>query len=269
MTQNIQSLSWRYNRVSLYMLTVVMVVAVPLKRAPLRICENGLVFLPLLKATQEWNVWNRMLDVQNCCLNFEDILGTSLQLAMSVPKTRRNHRGPNQIEHGGWGTTPMLQQPKSATLLCLVNKRGTNCTFKLTLRIHWHAPHKKPNQQNNHRNGASSVYDFPYSLDFHLCDWWRNNLKAESLQPKFQEGKGKANPCAGLLEAQRVPGSYGSQISRQSAHEGGKVVSPMHQPPLPPGDIPGTHFCLRLSSPREHCAAGRIKSIKNSNDSHQ
>ena len=40
-----------------------------------------------------------------------------------------------------------------------------------------------------------------------------------------------------------VPGDWGSQISRQSAHDGGKVVSLMHRPPLPPGNIPGTHFC--------------------------
>ena len=33
-------------------------------------------------------------------------------------------------------------------------------------------------------------------------------------------------------QALRVPGV--SQISRQSAHEGGKVVSPTQQPPLPP-----------------------------------
>ena len=32
----------------------------------------------------------------------------------------------------------------------------------------------------------------------------------------------------------RVPGRCGSQISRQSTHEGGKVVSPTHRPPLPP-----------------------------------
>ena len=37
-----------------------------------------------------------------------------------------------------------------------------------------------------------------------------------------------------------------SRISRQSAHEGGKVVSPTHRPPLPPPQeyIPGTHFCF-------------------------
>jgi hypothetical protein len=28
-------------------------------------------------------------------------------------------------------------------------------------------------------------------------------------------------------------------ILRQTAHEGGKVVSPTHRPPLPPGNIPG------------------------------
>jgi len=28
-----------------------------------------------------------------------------------------------------------------------------------------------------------------------------------------------------------------------TAQDGGKVVSLMHQPPLPPGNTPGTHFC--------------------------
>ena len=44
-------------------------------------------------------------------------------------------------------------------------------------------------------------------------------------------------------QALRVPACWGSQMSRQSPHEGGKVVSPTHRPSLPPGNIPGTHFC--------------------------
>ena len=34
----------------------------------------------------------------------------------------------------------------------------------------------------------------------------------------------------------------------------------------PPGSIPGTHFCERLSGPQGHSAAGRIMSMENFSD---
>jgi hypothetical protein len=40
----------------------------------------------------------------------------------------------------------------------------------------------------------------------------------------------------------RDPGVRGSQILRQSAHEGGKFVSPTLAA-FTLGNIPGTHFC--------------------------
>jgi hypothetical protein len=82
----------------------------------------------------------------------------------------------------------------------------------------------------------------------------RRYLK-EVKQPHYRPG-----------QAFRLPAGWGSQISRQSAHESGKVVSPTHGPHLPPGDIPGTHFFYTLSRPQCHSASERIMSMKNFND---
>jgi len=76
-------------------------------------------------------------------------------------------------------------------------------------------------------------------------NWFKNhaNFPLPCFVAVFRKTlKGKAIPLQ-AWQALRVPGGWGSQISRQSANKGGKVVSPKHRPPLPPENIPGTHFC--------------------------
>jgi hypothetical protein len=58
----------------------------------------------------------------------------------------------------------------------------------------------------------------------------------------YVEVKGKAVP----LQARSDP-EFSMKLRfpdlLTTAQDGGKVVSPTHRPHLPPGNIPGTHFC--------------------------
>ena len=62
------------------------------------------------------------------------------------------------------------------------------------------------------------------------------------LRRNITRVKGKAVP----LQAWSGPegsGKLGFPDYMRMAQDGGKVVSPTHWPPLPPGNAPGTHFC--------------------------
>jgi len=65
---------------------------------------------------------------------------------------------------------------------------------------------------------------------------WSVNCKQLFLILKVKQSRNRPGV------AQRVSGGLDSQISWHSAREGGEVVSLMHRPPFPPGNVPGTHF---------------------------
>jgi hypothetical protein len=66
--------------------------------------------------------------------------------------------------------------------------------------------------------------------------------------------KGLSNPYAGLDRPLGLQEIEARRISRQSAHEGGKVVNPTHRLPLPPREYPWYSFLLEAeSTPGPQC----------------
>jgi len=74
------------------------------------------------------------------------------------------------------------------------------------------------------------------------------------------------NPCTGPdrpwgfqeFEVPRLHDNCHKRVVRLSAPRACRLYLP--------GNIPGTHFCQKFSRPQGHSAAGRIMSMKNSND---
>ena len=110
---------------------------------------------------------------------------------------------------------------------------------------------------------------FLREVDTHLPDYTVSYLRSPNMVLYFKSVVSKnvkrySNPITGLDRPWGFQEAETSRISKQSAHE--KVVALWTGRLYPPRDIPGTHFCWRLSRPQGHSAAGRIMSMENSND---
>jgi hypothetical protein len=93
---------------------------------------------------------------------------------------------------------------------------------------------------------SSRESTFCYDLAQPDCD---SSVLSKTLLVSFTSGENiESNPNYCPTEALRVPAGWDSQILRQSAHEGGKVVSPTHRPPLPTRNYSWYSFLLEAES---------------------
>jgi len=96
------------------------------------------------------------------------------------------------------------------------------------------APHRLPEILHLHQRQTTSVqlrWGLRLQRRHWRLRWHRERHQLVSTTCIYDYVESSSTPFTGFV---RVPGVWGSQIIRQSAHEGGKVVSLTHWPPLPP-----------------------------------
>jgi hypothetical protein len=107
----------------------------------------------------------------------------------------------------------------------------------------------RPLNKTNSRYNAMPCHHTVLSLGLFCGVSYYNYLynKTVIVNDSLIKGKGKAIP----LQAWTGPEGFRRlrpQTSRQLAHEGGKVVSPTHPPPLPPRNYSWHSFLLEVES---------------------
>jgi len=128
-------------------------------------------------------------------------------------------------------------QQNTLVRICMCVHAHTNThthIHHVILYFLWHVSSLTDPSSGRYNAGDCGAHDIWLYIFIRECNFsnFQVKYKVNVKQSRYRLG-----------QALRIPGGWGSQIWRQSAYEGGKVVSPTHRPPLPTGNIAGTHFC--------------------------